>query len=505
MSVKQEGKTESRDSHPLSRKKGKKFFQQGRNNSSNLTKPQNERTRFVKSVVSTDMKSNVITDSKQQFSENGKMDKHAKLKNIKKFKHKKALLKKQKDTDRITPQPTKQSGKNSVDNAESETSTGFNGKKMKNHTVAKQKSQSDKSRLASGSTNSMAAQKNKVTTVKNGGSHGEPGSKKKMKRLLWKQKQMAEKMARKGLVNKQEHKLVIDKSEKIELPKTADEATANWKKLQETIQTQKGVNRKRKIPEHRIRNPKLRKVDVSQDDEISTKDKEGEKEPEIWFDDVDEMLLDRKPVSLQQVPVTGDDETEAAKGDNPLVKPGAFKGVTKVVCMDCEMVGVGDGSEDMLARVSIVNQYGEPVYDKFVKPKEEVVDYRTFVSGVRPQDLEDAEEFEQVQKDVASILKGRTLVGHAIKNDLKVLYLSHPRKRIRDTSLYKPFRQLSGGRTPSLKKLSEKILGVKVQEGEHNSVQDAQATVRLYTMYRKQWESELKKQKRERWQKKTST
>ena len=63
--------------------------------------------------------------------------------------------------------------------------------------------------------------------------------------------------------------------------------------------------------------------------------------------------------------------------------------VTKIVCMDCEMVGVGDGSENMLARVSIVNQYGEPVYDKFVKPKEEVIDYRTFVSGVRPQDLKD--------------------------------------------------------------------------------------------------------------------
>lgn len=58
------------------------------------------------------------------------------------------------------------------------------------------------------------------------------------------------------------------------------------------------------------------------------------------------------------------------------------------------MVGVGDGSENMLARVSIVNQYGEPIYDKFVKPKEEVIDYRTFVSGVRPQDLEDGSCFD---------------------------------------------------------------------------------------------------------------
>lgn len=57
--------------------------------------------------------------------------------------------------------------------------------------------------------------------------------------------------------------------------------------------------------------------------------------------------------------------------------------------MDCEMVGVGrEGREDMLARVSIVNQYGHCVYDQYVKPVEHVVDYRTHVSGVRKEDLE---------------------------------------------------------------------------------------------------------------------
>lgn len=57
--------------------------------------------------------------------------------------------------------------------------------------------------------------------------------------------------------------------------------------------------------------------------------------------------------------------------------------------MDCEMVGVGPSSqESVLARISVVNQHGHCVYDKFVKPKEEVTDYRTWVSGVRPEDLE---------------------------------------------------------------------------------------------------------------------
>ena len=62
--------------------------------------------------------------------------------------------------------------------------------------------------------------------------------------------------------------------------------------------------------------------------------------------------------------------------------------ITKRLGIDCEMVGVGiDGKDSMLARVSIVNSFGEAVYDKFVAPMQKVVDYRTEVSGIRPEDL----------------------------------------------------------------------------------------------------------------------
>ena len=62
--------------------------------------------------------------------------------------------------------------------------------------------------------------------------------------------------------------------------------------------------------------------------------------------------------------------------------------LTKAVAMDCEMVGVGQGGMDsVLARVSIVNQYGRCIYDKYVKPKEHVTDFRTQFSGVRPENL----------------------------------------------------------------------------------------------------------------------
>ncbi|XP_032021448.1 RNA exonuclease 4 isoform X2 [Hylobates moloch] len=107
----------------------------------------------------------------------------------------------------------------------------------------------------------------------------------------------------------------------------------------------------------------------------------------------------------------------------------------------------------------------------------------------QPQPHPPREELEVVQKEVAEILKGRILVGHALHNDLKVLFLDHPKKKIRDTQKYKPFKsQVKSGR-PSLRLLSEKILGLQVQQAEHCSIQDAQAAMRLYVMVKKEWES----------------
>lgn len=66
--------------------------------------------------------------------------------------------------------------------------------------------------------------------------------------------------------------------------------------------------------------------------------------------------------------------------------------------------------------------------------------FRTPVSGIRESDIVNGEKFEVVQKEVADILKGRFIVGHALKHDMEVLFLSHPKGKIRDTSKYKPFR-----------------------------------------------------------------
>lgn len=50
-----------------------------------------------------------------------------------------------------------------------------------------------------------------------------------------------------------------------------------------------------------------------------------------------------------------------------------FKPKLPVVAMDCEMVGIGPGGrEDMLARVSIVGEDLNVLYDSFVQPTQKV-------------------------------------------------------------------------------------------------------------------------------------
>jgi len=145
--------------------------------------------------------------------------------------------------------------------------------------------------------------------------------------------------------------------------------------------------------------------------------------------------------------------------------------VGKYIAIDCEMVGVGpDGTQSVLARVSIVNFNGVMVLDKYVRPMERVTDFRTPISGITPKLLANAHDFKDVQREVAEILKDRIIIGHSIHYDLKALLLNHPHKMIRDTSLYHVFRQHARGRTPSLKKLAQEELGLTIQEGEHSSV-----------------------------------
>lgn len=168
------------------------------------------------------------------------------------------------------------------------------------------------------------------------------------------------------------------------------------------------------------------------------------------------------------------------------------KGAHKYVAIDCEMVGVGiGGQESSLARVSVVNYYGHVLLDEIVQQRERVFDYRTKWSGIRPSDMARAKPFTEVQNKVAELIEGKILVGHAVHNDLKALLLSHPHYLIRDTQVLAGKHKIVNSRQPALRHLVESEFGLAIQEGEHSSVTDARATMAIYRLYRKVWESSL--------------
>lgn len=196
-----------------------------------------------------------------------------------------------------------------------------------------------------------------------------------------------------------------------------------------------------------------------------------------------ETTLEEDDVQRKKRVILGGEELSQEKQE-----PGTY------IAIDCEMVGVGpNGTESILARVSIVNWHGAVLLDTFVKPRERVTDYRTWVSGVRPENLYEAPSFESVQTDVAKLIKGRVLIGHAIHNDLKALLLSHPRPLIRDTASNKFCRELANTKFPSLKKLVLLRLGIDIQKqgSEHCPVEDARATMALYRTLHADWQKSI--------------
>jgi len=179
----------------------------------------------------------------------------------------------------------------------------------------------------------------------------------------------------------------------------------------------------------------------------------------------------------------------------------------KYVALDAEMVGIGPGGfQSRLARVSVVNWDGETIYDTHVQVVEKVTDYRTFVSGITEEDLlsDNAVTFDEAQTKVLELLEDKILVGHGLRNDFKVLGISHPWYATRDTAKYEPFMKTldapifsdpshPNGTTlvaKKLKVLAKDKLGMMIQEEgkPHSPVEDAVAALELYKKHRGKWE-----------------
>ena len=168
------------------------------------------------------------------------------------------------------------------------------------------------------------------------------------------------------------------------------------------------------------------------------------------------------------------------------------------------MVGVGPGGQrSVLARVSVVDFNGTRLFDTFVTVEEEVTDYRTFVSGVRAEDLisTDAMEFGECRRYVQKLIANKVLIGHALQNDLQVLRITHPWYNIRDTSNYSSFMKIDHHgmwRPRRLRDLARQHLGILIQQAgvEHDSLEDACAAMALYKRVQNEWDSMIEWRRR---------
>ncbi|KAI4205405.1 MAG: hypothetical protein LQ350_000447 [Teloschistes chrysophthalmus] len=290
--------------------------------------------------------------------------------------------------------------------------------------------------------------------------------------------------------------------------------SSNWKKLQPTLEKDKSRVPKRKPSEDDVLQPQpngVKRVKLALKkpfqglEHVRNRQKQG-------MGIVPSQQKQSKPSAslatwAEDNDISAKDLTAAYGSSSTLSVPASkyedkineglssSKDVGKYISIDCEMVGVGPapGRESALARVSIANYHGQQIYDSFVQTKEPVADYRTFVSGITPQLLKDGRTFESVQADVAQLLNGKILVGHAVKHDLEALLLGHPKRDIRDTSKYPAYRKVAGGRTPGLKRLAKQILDVDIQTGEHSSIEDARAAMSLFRREKEGFEREHQK------------
>lgn len=155
--------------------------------------------------------------------------------------------------------------------------------------------------------------------------------------------------------------------------------------------------------------------------------------------------------------------------------------------------GIPQRKHMALARVSCIIS-AEPgdertIVDDYVNTPEEIQDYVTQYSGIRPGDLDPLRSNKSLTALKATYLKLRALVdagvifvGHGLAQDFRVCNIVVPKRQILDTLLL--FHK-TGSRYMSLRFLAYHILGEQVQEHEHDSIEDARTSLRLYRAYQK--------------------
>jgi PAB-dependent poly(A)-specific ribonuclease subunit 2 len=149
-----------------------------------------------------------------------------------------------------------------------------------------------------------------------------------------------------------------------------------------------------------------------------------------------------------------------------------------------------------LARVSVIRgNDGHVCIDDYIEPRDPIVDYLTMYSGIEPHDLDryttnrHLVSLKTAYRKLRCMVDGGCIfVGHGLDQDFRIINMVVPPSQIIDTvNLYHiPSKQ----RKLSLKFLAWAVLGLDIQQGNHDSIEDARAALSLYEKYLQLQETE---------------
>lgn len=149
------------------------------------------------------------------------------------------------------------------------------------------------------------------------------------------------------------------------------------------------------------------------------------------------------------------------------------EGPENVLALDCEMAYTSLGYE--MIRLTIVDFFtSKTLFDEIVRPIGQIIDLNSQFSGIHEIKESDSLSYDECMQRVLTsslINKDSILIGHGLENDVNVMRILH--RKIIDTAIL-----YSKGRfKTSLKNLAFENINRKIQSGEHDSSEDAIATM----------------------------